>query len=229
MEGEAHEIVDVYVAYLNDVNQLRTSRQTDNTTRLGVVTLLLGGQAFLINSALTDVRQAQSTITESSLIAWVPIIAIALVGFVGCYFCHNWRRLLEDTQRTLNFKFSNLEDMERGHPVLQLAGAQLFLKERADRHKAGSTNTVQDLAENSATGEQAKGTRRAKQVRVPRRTNPFRRRRSGSKRGVSKRATDLARFFFWLFLFSSGFALAAKTFAVFGSSWLTGLGIRIHL
>lgn len=225
MEIGDQDTIAVYVAYLNDVNQLRTSRQTDNTTRLGVVTLLLGGQAFLINSVLTDVRQAQPAFNEAGLVSWIPIVAIALVGVVGCYFCHNWRRLLDDTQRTLNFKFGNLEAMERDHAALRIADAQLFLRERDDRHSSASRSwSAKQLAapqQRVATDDSQRPNKSGSAKK--RRFLGFRRRTS--KRGVSKRAADLARFFFWLFLVSSVGTVVTKSLVVFGATWLTSLGI----
>lgn len=227
MDRDEHDTVEVYVAYLNDVNQLRTSRQTDNTTRLGVVTLLLGAQAFLINTVLTDVSQTKPTFPVNSLGSWVPIVGISLVGFVGCYFSVNWRRLLEDTQHTLTVKFSNLEDMEREHPALQLAGARLFIKERADRHRA-PTNAPPPQ---EAKRPQEKPVAVAIDVGTssPASATPVPSAKlSRSKRGVSKRVSDLARFFFWLFLINSIGAPLLKILAIFGPSWLAALVLNIH-
>ena len=230
-DDQDRDVIEVYVAYLNDVNQLRTSRQTDNTTRLGVVTLLLGAQAFLINMVLSDVRQTKPTFLTNGLASWVPIVGIAVVGFIGCYFCLNWRRLLEDTQKTLNFKFGNLENLEREHHVLQQAGAQLFLKERADRHRERATSATTRDAAKRAAQLQPNPSRivpvavaDAAPMTTPLASAPS----SKPRRGVSRRVTDLARFFFWLFLINSVGAPVAKILAVWGPSWLASIGIGIR-
>lgn len=233
MASDEHDrdVIEVYVAYLDDVNLLRTSRQTDNTTRLGVVTLLLGAQAFLINTVLSDVRQAKPTFLTNGLASWVPIVGIAVVGFIGCYFCLNWRRLLEDTQKTLNFKFGNLEDLEREHHALQHAGAQLFLKERADRHRERASSATSLTAAKQAAQLQPKPAQiapvaaadAAAMTTAPASAPPTK-----PRRGVSRRVTDLARFFFWLFLINSVGAPIAKTLAVWGPSWLASIGIGIR-
>jgi hypothetical protein len=227
MEYNEQCVVAIYATYIEDVNQLRTSRQTDNTTRLGVVTLLLGAQAFLINTVLTDVQGTRPSFLTSTLVSWVPIVAITSIGIVGWYFCRNWVRLLADTQRTLNLKFANLEAMERESPALQDAGAQLFRKERAERHRGEKTEAPAPAQVEKSPGEPSTSTSPGPLAAPSAPLTSARASRNRPQSGVSKRVTELARFFTWLFLVNSIGAPLAKVLIAFGPTWLAFVGVGL--
>jgi len=125
-------VVEVYTAYLEDVNQLRATRTAIDNTYVTVVAIFLGGAAYIASSFLLPPRVGD--LANASLETWVPILAVMAIGSVGAIFCRTWHQLIEDNRKSISFKFKNLEKMERQFPELQRVGAQLFMEEYYDRH-----------------------------------------------------------------------------------------------
>lgn len=125
-------VVEVYKAYIEDVNQLRAGRGVQDTIYVTILTIVLGAQGYIANSLFSG---SQLTgISNTGIASWVPVVMVIAIGVVGYTFCGNWQRITRDNQRSISFKFKNLESMERRWPVLKSVGAQLFLEEYYDRH-----------------------------------------------------------------------------------------------
>lgn len=125
-------VVEVYKAYIEDVNHLRNSRDTNNNLYQTILTLFLGAQAYVASVWLT--QDQLKRFPDPRLDAWVPVLVVAGIGLVGIAFCRNWNRLSADFKRSISFKFKNLEALETQWPVLKDIGARLFLEEYYDRH-----------------------------------------------------------------------------------------------
>src|SRR5262249_53303321 len=120
-------VVEVYTAYLEDVNQLRATRTAIDNTYVAVMAIFLGGAAYIASSFLLPPRLGD--LANASFETWVPILAVMAIGSVGGIFCRTWHQLIEDNRKSISFKFKNLEKMERQFPELQRVGAQLFVEE----------------------------------------------------------------------------------------------------
>lgn len=124
--------VDVYRAYLEDVNDLREDRQKYNSLYVTVATVLLGAQAFVASTPFGSTLARQ--IVNISLSPAQATLGAVVIGVVGVYFCINWLRLIRNYGDSLRFKYKNLKAMEANYPVLQDAGARLFTAEDEDRN-----------------------------------------------------------------------------------------------
>lgn len=144
-----HLVVEVYKAYIEDVNQLRTSRDTTNNLYQTILTLFLGAQAYVGSVFLS--QDQLKRFTSPQIDTWVPVLVVTAIGLVGLAFNRNWHRVSVDSKRSINFKFKNLESMETRWPGLKSIGARLFLEEYYDRHperRPAEAGSVQETPAN---------------------------------------------------------------------------------
>lgn len=187
-----HLVVEVYKAYIEDVNQLRTSRDTTNNLYQTLLTLFLGAQAY-VGSVLLSQDQLRH-FTSPQIDTWVPVLVVTAIGLVGLAFNRNWHRVSVDSKRSIHFKFKNLENMETRWPGLKTIGAQLFLDEYYDRHPE----------RRPADPSSAQQTPADKQIAI----EPQPR-----SRGIAAKAAEIQTLFRVVFLLVS-FGLPAMKFAV---------------
>jgi hypothetical protein len=88
-----------YKLLLDDVHVLAGRRETINDLFLGIVTLVLGAEAYLfINASDGDIR---------------TMVLIVAASIYGLLFCRIWRRTLENYSALLSFRFFVLKEWER--------------------------------------------------------------------------------------------------------------------
>jgi hypothetical protein len=88
-----------YRLLLDDVHVLAGRRETINDLFLGIVTLVLGAEAYLfVNTSDGDVR---------------TMCLIVAASIYGLLFCRIWRRSLENYSALLSFRFFVLKQWER--------------------------------------------------------------------------------------------------------------------
>lgn len=131
-ETNTPETVEIYKAYIEDVNQLRASRLGENSIRVTIATLFLGAQAFIASLLIGDPAKIQ--ITDPEFSRWIPFLTITLVGYLAISFCQAWKKLMEDLTDTINKKFTNLRRLEETYETLNTSGANLFIEEYKQRH-----------------------------------------------------------------------------------------------
>jgi hypothetical protein len=209
MDGQDSLMVEVYKAYIEDVNQLRSSRATLDNLYVTILTILLGAQAYVANLLFsgTEKDSVVAILQSLNLENWIPAIGAAVIGAVGSLFCSNWSRISADNKRSLNFKYKNLEEMEQKWPVLQRVGAQLFIEEFYDRHpdrRPPSTDKGKTPVEDPARSSIQRG----------------------SNRGISARAAELQQLFRNVFLLLGTVPLIVKT-AVVLWPWITLLAQHV--
>jgi hypothetical protein len=88
-----------YKLLLDDVHVLAGRRETINDLFLGIVTLVLGAEAYLFISA------GDGDVRTTAL-----IVAASIYGLL---FCRIWRRALENYSALLSFRFFVLKEWER--------------------------------------------------------------------------------------------------------------------
>lgn len=90
---------DHYKVLIEDARALGDRRETINDLFMGLVTLMLGAQGYLlVNSKDTDLHTT---------------IYIACIGLFGAYLCRIWRSVLEGYRTLLNFRYHVLKQWEQ--------------------------------------------------------------------------------------------------------------------
>jgi hypothetical protein len=90
---------DHYKVLIEDARALGDRRETINDLFMGLVTLMLGAQGYLlVNSKDTDIHTT---------------IYIACIGVFGAYLSRVWRSVLEGYRTLLNFRYHVLKQWER--------------------------------------------------------------------------------------------------------------------
>ena len=131
-DSDINQLIEVYRAYIEDVNELRASRLGENAIRVTIVTLFLGAQAFIASSLLSQTEVA--TFSSFDLQSWLPVLAIAVIGYLGFRFSRNWAKLMRELTQTIGEKFTHLRLMEEKSDALRNAGGVLFIEEYKKRH-----------------------------------------------------------------------------------------------
>jgi len=90
---------DHYKILIEDARALGDRRETINDLFIGLVTLLLGAQGYLlINSKDSDLHTS---------------VYITCIGLFGAYLCRVWNNVLEGYRTLLNFRYHVLKEWER--------------------------------------------------------------------------------------------------------------------
>lgn len=210
MPGDRSKVVEIYAAYLEDVNQLRATRTAIDNTFVTVVTLLLAGAGYVTGTFLLPPQVlALGSWRPENLVACAGAVAIS---YIGIRFCKLWHQISEDNRKSIAFKFKNLEKMERDYNELKNAGARLFVKEYEDRHPEASVQ-LQPAAESSSqpvasrqskvNGKTGRSASNAGNVRE-------------SSRGVSRGVRNLQKLFEEIFRILLWGVILAKVIAIIG-------------
>lgn len=109
--GEAsHDAFDVYVAAINDTNELKSYGQRIDSVYVTILTLILAGDGYVAAASRFD--------------SWVPVVVTVGIGLIGLIFCRRWRRGLINLDKIVSHRYDWLRALERAE---QLKGIQADL------------------------------------------------------------------------------------------------------
>lgn len=213
--SDPSKVVEIYAAYLEDVNQLRATRTAIDTTFVTIATFLLAGAGYIAGKFLLPPQVlALGSWHPENLVACIGVVAIS---YIGIRFCKLWHKISEDNRKSIAFKFKNLENMERDYDELKGVGARLFLKEYEDRHPE-SKDVPQESANESAAQAAA-----SNQIDGNSNTNKNRSKESGNKkstRGVSSGVRSVQDLFKEVFRILMWGVIAIKVVAIIAISFV---------
>lgn len=105
---------DVYKTALDDANELLRRRGDADNLYVGIVTLILTGEAYLFVTSQFD--------------SWLPVIATAAASLVGLAIVRRWSQGFAEISRILDKRFEFLRKLEATE-TLQRIGATTFTEE----------------------------------------------------------------------------------------------------
>jgi len=105
---------DVYKTALEDANELLRRRGDADNLYVGIVTLILTGEAYLFLTSQFD--------------SWLPVIATAAASLVGLAIVRRWSQGFVEISRILDKRFEFLRKLEATE-TLQRIGATAFTEE----------------------------------------------------------------------------------------------------
>ena len=105
---------DVYKTALDDANELLRRRGDADNLYVGIVTLILTGEAYLFVTSQFD--------------SWLPVIATAAASLVGLAIVRRWSQGFVEISRILDKRFEFLRKLE-ATATLQRIGATAFTEE----------------------------------------------------------------------------------------------------
>lgn len=207
--NDPSKVVEIYAAYLEDVNHLRATRTAIDNSFVTIATFLLAGAGYVASKFLLPPQVLTlGSWRPENLVACAGVVAIS---YIGIRFCKLWHKISEDNRKSIAFKFKNLENMERDHVELKDAGASLFLQEYRDRHpepKSAPQESASESAAKALSGIQAAANSGIEKNRNKERPN------KKSNRGVSSGVGNIQALFeevIRLFLWG---AIAIKVVAI---------------
>lgn len=111
-----HDVFDVYVAAIDDTNQINARRQSIDSLYTTIVTLILTGDVYV---AIT-----------SGFRTWFGAIATAAIMVAGLSVIVNWRRAQKELDEILDVRYDFLRNLEK-QDAMQAIGASLITLEYA--------------------------------------------------------------------------------------------------
>ena len=105
---------DVYKTALDDANELLRRRGDADNLYVGIVTLILTGEAYLF--------------VTSQFNSWLPVIATVAASLVGLAIVRRWSQGFAEISRILDKRFEFLRKLEATE-TLQRIGATAFTEE----------------------------------------------------------------------------------------------------
>jgi hypothetical protein len=109
-----HDVFDVYVAAIDDTNQINTRRQSIDSLYTTIVTLILTGDVYV---AIT-----------SGFRTWFGAITTAAIMVAGLSVIMNWRRAQRELDEILDVRYEFLRNLEK-QEAMQTIGATLVTLE----------------------------------------------------------------------------------------------------
>jgi hypothetical protein len=122
-----HDVFDVYVAAIQDTNELKNYGQRIDSVYVTILTLILAGDAYVAASSRLD--------------GWVPVVVTIGIGIIGLIFCQRWRRGLRNLNTILTFRYEWLRDLE-DTAQLRGIGANLLKTEYKDVYEPNKLEDV---------------------------------------------------------------------------------------
>jgi hypothetical protein len=105
---------DVYKTALEDANELLRRRGDADNLYVGIVTLILTGEAYLFVTSQFD--------------SWLPVIATVAASMIGLAIVRRWSQGFAEISRILDKRFEFLRKLEATE-TLQRIGATAFTEE----------------------------------------------------------------------------------------------------
>lgn len=121
-KARAHDVFDVYSVAISDTNELRSYGQRIDSVYVTILTLILGGDAYVAAASRFD--------------SWVPVIVTAGIGLVGLNFCQRWLRGLKNHSIIVRYRYDWLRNLEATDELRRLH-ADLFTSEYQDVYEGG--------------------------------------------------------------------------------------------
>src|SRR6476619_5611151 len=109
-----HDEFDVYKTAIEDVNELNRRRLDADNLYVGIVTLILTGEAYLVVTSQFD--------------SWLPVIATAAASLVGLAIVRRWSQGVVEIGKILDKRYQYLRKIEAGETLKRL-GASAFTEE----------------------------------------------------------------------------------------------------
>ncbi|HEY7022333.1 MAG TPA: hypothetical protein VH349_14540 [Ktedonobacterales bacterium] len=124
---------DVYKTAIEDTNELLRRRGDADNLYVGIVTVILTGEAYLFVTSQFD--------------SWLPVIATAAASLVGLAIVRRWSQGFAEISRILDKRFEFLRKLEATE-TLQRIGATAFTEEypfytRSRRKRRGLNSYLQ--------------------------------------------------------------------------------------
>jgi hypothetical protein len=124
---------DVYKTAIEDTNELLRRRGDADNLYVGIVTVILTGEAYLFVTSQFD--------------SWLPVIATAAASLVGLAIVRRWSQGFVEISRILDKRFEFLRKLE-STATLQRIGATAFTEEypiytRSRRKRRGLNSYLQ--------------------------------------------------------------------------------------
>ena len=124
---------DVYKTAIEDTNELLRRRGDADNLYVGIVTVILTGEAYLFVTSQFD--------------SWLPVIATAAASLVGLAIVRRWSQGFVEISRILDKRFEFLRKLEATE-TLQRIGATAFTEEypiytRTRRKRRGLNSYLQ--------------------------------------------------------------------------------------
>jgi hypothetical protein len=130
-----HDEFDVYKTAIEDVNELNRRRLDADNLYVGIVTLILTGEAYLFVTSQFD--------------SWLPVIATAAASLVGLAIVRRWSQGFVEIGKILDKRYQYLRNLEATEALKHL-GASAFTEEyeiyrTSRRIKAGLNSYLQSV------------------------------------------------------------------------------------
>lgn len=109
-----HDAFDVYVAAIDDTNQINSRRQSIDTLYTTIVTLILTGDVYVAVS--------------SGFRNWFGVLVTFAIMLAGLNVIGNWRRAQKELDEILDVRYEFLRALEK-QDAMQAIGASLITLE----------------------------------------------------------------------------------------------------
>lgn len=131
----SHDEFDVYKTAIEDVNALNRRRLDADNLYVGIVTLILTGEAYLF--------------LTSQFNSWLPVIATTAASLVGLAIVRRWSQGFIEIGKILDKRYQFLRKLEATETLMRI-GANAFTEEyeiyrTSRRIKAGLNSYLQSV------------------------------------------------------------------------------------